>query len=384
LSSSVTDSGGQPSALRVVHLVSSSTFAGIERHVLHLSSELRALECRAEIACPPAARRLREEAGAAGIPVLPSASVRQRTWMGAAARRLLGDPPAVLHVHDGRGAVLGALLCGVMPSRLIRTQHFSRPATMERAGWARRGSLALHRGLAHRLDAYTGVSRCVVEGGRERGEVGRGEAAVIPPSIILPAEQAVSDAHRSRARLAAPVAVFAGRLEAERRLDVLLHAVPRVRAQLPDCRFVLAGVGEAEPELRAQAQSLGVQEAITWPGWLEDPYSMMGQGHVYVNPWPWEGFGMAMAEAMALEMPVIAVDSGASSEMVEHGVTGLLVAPNDSEALSAALLRLLSDLPHTEMLGRAARRRAVSLYSAHQSTRATRALYGRVSAGPAQ
>jgi len=270
------------------------------------------------------------------------------------------------------------LLAHLADAVLLRAQHFTHPASATRSGLRRRVSLGLHRALNRQLDGYIAVSRAVADGARERREAERAEVVVIPPAIDLPPAEAISRAREERARLPGPVVVFAGRLENERCLDVLLRAIPLVRERLPDCRFVLAGSGAAESDLRALATGLGVEDTITWTGWVADTYSVLGQAHVYVNTWPREGFGMAMAEAMALGLPVVAVDAGASAELVDPGVTGLLVAPGDSAALASALAHVLSDRDLLARMGRAASERALSLYGASRTARDTFALYQRM------
>ncbi|MDX6689266.1 MAG: hypothetical protein QOG15_723 [Solirubrobacteraceae bacterium] len=366
-------------ALRVLHVVSSDSFAGIERHVLNLIRELRTLGCLAELACPPTAIRLREEALAAGIPSRPSATCRPRTWLATLARDVADDPPGVLHVHDGRAAVAGALLSLLAPGRLVRTQHFTHPASVERSGLRGRASLGMHRLLNRRLDGYTAVSRIVAEGARERRETGHAQVVVIPPAIELPSRDAVESARMERAQIAYPVVAFAGRLEAERQLDVLLRAIPLVLTKLPRSHFVLAGSGAVEGQLRLLAAQLGIEQNITWTGWVPDTYAVLSRAHIYVNTWPREGFGMATAEAMALGLPVVAINAGASAEIVDPGVTGFLVSEGDSDALAAAIVRVLADDELASTMGHAAHLRAMSAYGAKRTAQDTLAFYRRLS-----
>jgi glycosyltransferase involved in cell wall biosynthesis len=366
----------------VLHAVSATTFSGIERHVLNLAGELLALGCAVELACPPRASALRAEAAGLGIRLIPGVpparGARFGSWPAAVARDALRDPPDVLHVHDGRAALGAALLSIGLPTSLVRTQHFARPASVERDGLTGRASLALHRCANTRLDGYLAVSECVAEAARRRRETGRAEVVVIPPAVILASDVAAAASAAARAGLDRPTVVFAGRLEAERRLDVLLRAIPMLRAAVPGCHFVLLGVGDGEPDLRALARELGVLDAITWAGWVAEPQLLLGRAHVYVNTWPWEGFGMAMAEAMGLALPVVAVDSGASSEMVDPGVTGLLVAPADPAALAEALAQILLDPIRAARMGEAGRRLALSRYGAARTASDTLALYRRL------
>ena len=361
--------------LRVLHVVTSDAFAGIERHVIRLSRELRVLGCAAELACPPAAARMRAEAQAAGIPVHPSATRRPRLWLGDVARNVATESPDVVHLHDGRAAVAGALLAPLAGGLMVRTQHFTRPASVERSGLRGRMSRRLHRVLNRKLDGYIAVAQRVLDGALERHETGGAEVVVISPGIELPAESALSQARVLRDGLAHPVIAYIGRLETEKRLEILLDAVPRVRGKIPDCQFVIAGSGGAEKELRSLADRLEIESAVTFKGEVARPDSVLARAHVYVNPWPWEGFGLAMAEAMAFALPVVAVNSGASPELVEDGVTGLLVPAGDAAALANALISLARDRRLGLEMGALARQRATAQYGVERTARDTLAFY---------
>lgn len=362
-------------APRVLHLVTSDAFAGIERQVVSLSRALRAKGCRAELACPPSAHRLRTAAAAAGVPVVPSTAGSSRTWLLGLVRDTLTDRPVVLHVHDGRSALVGAGLSRVAGGLFVRSQHFVHTATLDRTGVAKRMSLVAHRRLNNQLDGYVAVSQAVADAGRARRETGRALVTIIPPAIDLPSPDAVDRAREARRALAGRVVVFAGRLEPERQLDVLLRAIPLVRAELPDCHLLLAGSGSAERELQQLSVELGIGDAITWAGWVPDTYDVLANAHAYVNTWPREAFGMAMAEAMAIALPVIAVDAGANSEMVDDGTTGYLARESDPRDLARAIVRQLTDRARAAEMGEAARLHALATFGAAATATATLALY---------
>jgi len=363
--------------LSVVHLVTAETYSGIERHVIRLSTELRRAGCDATIACPPRAGRLRDDAAAGSIPCLPRPGTRTRTWLLDLARHLRAAPPDVLHIHDGKGALAAGLLMRDFRGTLARTQHFTRPATVERSGAQQRMSVALHRRLNRRLSAYIAVSESALDAARERGELTSAITAVIPPCIVLPSEGAVQAAGVRRQRLEHPVVAYVGRLEDEKELDVLVRAVPAVLLAVPTCRFVIAGSGAARDRLEALTRALGVDEVVDFVGEVAQSDEVLSQVHVYANPWPWEGFGLAMAEAMAYGVPVVAVDSGASPELVQHEVTGLLCPPGDPEAFGDALIRLTGDRALAITLGAAGARSASENYGAVQTAEQTLSLYRR-------
>lgn len=362
-------------SLTVLHIISSDAFAGLERHALQLAVELRNLGCAASIACPPSATVLRSQARAEEIATFPSASASQKTWLAGVACGRHVERPAVVHVHDGRAAIAGSVLARRAKACLVRSQHFVRPASVERGGWRGSSSQALHRALNRQVDGYVGVSQAVADAARSRGETATALMAIIPPGVRLPSEGAVADARIARQQASSPVVASLGRLEPERRFDVLLDAIPKVLAAVPHCRFVIAGSGRAEPDLKSQARDLGLINAIDWTGWVPESDRVLNQSHVYVNTWPWEGFGMATAEAMGFGLPVVAVNSGASVELVEPGVTGSLTPGGDPDALAAAIIDLITDLPHAERMGDAARERALDLYGTRRTAEAMLAFY---------
>jgi len=364
-----TDSPGADRRLRVVHVVCGTAFAGTEKHVLALATQLRQLGCDAEIACPRSSVELRTQASRSAVPLRPLRP--SRGWARA-------DAPDVVHVHDGRSAVIGAAMAATAGAALVRTQHFVRPASAERAGLRGRLSVGVHRLINRRLDGYICVSAAAARAARNRRDATRARSVVIPPGVAIPSSTQVEEAVAARSAAPHPVILSAGRLEPERRFDVLLDAIPTVLRSVPDCEFLIAGAGSAETDLKAQVGSLGVEKSVRWTGWLPDLAPALAGAHIYVNPWPWEGFGMATAEAMGFALPVVAINSGASPELVEDGVSGRLVEPDDPAALAAALVELLADRDRGAALGLAGRGRALSRYSVPATAESTLALYRQI------
>ncbi|MGI8491596.1 MAG: glycosyltransferase family 4 protein [Acidimicrobiales bacterium] len=159
-----------------------------------------------------------------------------------------------------------------------------------------------------------------------------------------------------------PLLVTAARLAPEKGLDVLIEALPHVRAAVPQAQLLVQGSAQEGHE--AYAQSLhrlirrrGLESAVTFAGFAERPWDEWRDAAVYVQPSHQESFGLAVVEAMAAALPVVASDVGGMRDTVEHGVTGLLVPPGDVNALAAALIRLLQAPDEARRLGRAGRDR---------------------------
>ena len=103
---------------------------------------------------------------------------------------------------------------------------------------------------------------------------------------------------------------------------------------------------------------------------------------VFAMPSTWEGFGVAALEAEAMEVPVVASNIHGIPDVVDDGVSGILVPPKDIDALSLALVRLLRDGEERRRMGRAGREFVASRYSWTDSTRRMEALYDKLLSVP--
>jgi glycosyltransferase involved in cell wall biosynthesis len=139
------------------------------------------------------------------------------------------------------------------------------------------------------------------------------------------------------------VAALPGRIVAWKGHVRFLEALARLGRQGRRVTGLIVGGGEgdAQKRLGARAQALGVRCVLT--GHVEDPSPLMALADVVVNASEEEPFGMTLPEAMALGVPVLAVARGGPAEIVESGVSGLLVADGAPATLAAGLERLLGD-----------------------------------------
>jgi glycosyltransferase involved in cell wall biosynthesis len=152
--------------------------------------------------------------------------------------------------------------------------------------------------------------------------------------------------------------VFLGRINADKGVQDLLHALPTVLASVPGCIVVIAGSGEID-RFRTLAIQLGVAESVQFPGWVDGSAksALLQAAAVFVLPSHLEAMPMSVLEAMALGLPVVATRVGGIPQAVRDGVDGLLVPPRDATALANALIRLLTDMEFRCALGSSGRQR---------------------------
>ncbi len=166
----------------------------------------------------------------------------------------------------------------------------------------------------------------------------------------------------------APVVGFVARLDPWKGADVFVRAAAEIARQRPDARFIVCG-GELRGyegyarEICDLASDLGLDGRIAFTGWrytLGDIAEVMAAIDVLLHPptGP-EPFGLVLVEAMATARPVVASRIGGITEVVVDGLTGELVAPGNSHAAAAAVLRLLEDPARARRMGAAGRARAV-------------------------
>ncbi len=141
--------------------------------------------------------------------------------------------------------------------------------------------------------------------------------------------------------------IHAGRFLVEKRVDLLIRALALLPRELGDPLLTLIGDGPESDRLRRLARELGVEERVRFHGQLphvHDVWRQLGRARIAIQTSAREGFGLFPLEAMAAGLPVVHCRSSESavSEIVESGVHGLAVEPA-SEALAAALTRLLTD-----------------------------------------
>jgi len=137
----------------------------------------------------------------------------------------------------------------------------------------------------------------------------------------------------------AKLALALGRLHRNKGFDVLLDAV----ARLPDLHLWIAGTGDLQGKLEAQAARLGIADRVRFLGWREDVPALLAAADLLVSSSRWEPLGNVVLEAWMAGVPVIATASAGPSELITDRVNGRLVPLEDAAALAAAMAEVAGD-----------------------------------------
>jgi glycogen synthase len=264
----------------------------------------------------------------------------------------------LVHGHDWLVAVAGDHLARRFRCPLVVTIHATEYGRHQ--GWVDKHPQSyihgVERWMANRADRVITCSHYM------RGHVAdvygleEDRVTVIPNGIDPLDLQPVDDLDRLRARFAAPderLVVLVGRLVYEKGFQLALEALPGLIERLGNVRFLVAGSGTHEQELRDQASALGLDPHGTFLGWIGDDvlHSLYRIADLCVVPSLYEPFGLVALEAMASGCPCIVADTGGLREIVpEDERVGLRFNGGDAEHLEAMVERLLTDDPLRERL----------------------------------
>jgi glycosyltransferase involved in cell wall biosynthesis len=160
----------------------------------------------------------------------------------------------------------------------------------------------------------------------------------------------------------------------------IVDAFPRIQEKFPDVKCLFVGskfVKEKwyEAELRRYVQERKREHAIIFTGDRRDIAELLAVLDVFVLPSLWEGFSTSILEAMAMKKPVVASPVGGVPELVVHQVSGLLIPPEDPDALADAVIWLLSNPDIASKMGQRGYERVQQYFSIKSVVTKTEAVY---------
>jgi glycosyltransferase involved in cell wall biosynthesis len=318
--------------------------------------------------------------------VLPLRQIEWSSTFHRAARRVFRyDPPDVLESTDLGSLWLTSGAGTPLVIRLHGSDYIFRKHTGEALHMSSRWNHRFEQRVWRRARALTSPS--AFQAAVVAHDLGwAGDRIQVIPNPIAPAM--LAEALRRPATAgddtAAPVILYTGRLAPVKGTLPLLDAVGEVRKTLRDARFVLAGPWQMpdKPERWGLQPANAESQGLLWLGHV--PWQKLADWYraaaVFVMPSYYETFGIACLEAMAFGLPIVATTAGGLPEVVEDGVTGLLVPPGDAHALAAAILRLLHDADLRQRLGQAGRARVLREFTVDCVVERTVAVYRDVAA----
>jgi glycogen(starch) synthase len=343
---------------------------GLARHVRKLAEALvRQGVCvdvltRGVASDEDLARRQVEDSGGVNVHRVPEPSWPREldrfvAWVEQMNRDMLAAGEALaqdhsydlVHGHDWLVCKAAAELADRLEIPYVTTIHATEHGRHQ--GWVEKPPQshihAVERWMARRADAVIVCSYYMRGHVADIFDIDEGRVAVIPNGVDPSELRPTGDLGALRSEFAAPhekLVLLVGRLVYEKGFQLALDALPNVIRQVGNVRFLVAGSGTHEEELKSQAARLGLSEHGTFLGWIGDDvlHSLYRIADLCVVPSIYEPFGLVALEAMASGCPCIVADTGGLCEVVPVGErVGLRFNGGDAEHLGVMIERLLVD-----------------------------------------
>jgi glycosyltransferase involved in cell wall biosynthesis len=342
-----------PPRVRVVEILATGTNGGAQEHLFGLLSRLDRTRYDASVvslSSGSAVRKLQR----AGFDVTVIDEPDDADAVQVLTSYLAAVRPDIIHTHMYRADVVGteaAIALGEMGRRrpyVVSTVHSSRVRSAE--------DRELIRQLTPSMDQLIAVSKSIERKIAEEHRTGAPVRLIYngvdlqryenqEACCTLPEEYGMEPGSQ--------IVGVVARLEPEKGHQTLIEAWPEVLRKVPDAYLLIVGEGSRRDFLEQLAAAHKVAHRVIFTGRRDDIPAVTAALDVAVLPSWREAQGLSILEAMALSRPVVASDVGGIPEMVEDGVTGLLVEHDNPTALANAIIRLLTDHAFADTIGRA-------------------------------
>jgi glycosyltransferase involved in cell wall biosynthesis len=348
--------------MKILHIISSGGMYGAEAVILNLSRVLNRGEHRSIVGVFANSAnenvQLHERSVVEGIEsyLIPCKGQIDLAVPGRIRDLVSSTGADVIHAHGYKADIYVALAMRDLPFPIVSTCHT----------WYDNSLLLSLYGMVDRL-ALRRFTSVVAVSAEVRGQllnagVSREKVHLVSNGIDLRPFEGAQPSLIYDGLLVGLV----GRLSQEKGVDLFVQAASVVLREIPTAHFVVLGEGPDHAKLRALIHETGVEASFELLGRHDDMASVYASFDVMVSASRQEGLPMAMLEGMASERAIVATSVGEVPSLIQNERTGLLVAPNDAQALATAIVSLLRDEERRRLLGAAAKAHVKNKFSAER------------------
>jgi glycosyltransferase involved in cell wall biosynthesis len=365
-----------------LHIDTARTWRGGQNQVLLTVNGLRSIGHRAAlVAHPDGELRQRVDEGLELIPIAPRTEMDlSAAWRLARVVKRL--QPDVIHAHDPHGVAMASLALslgsGSAPSGRAPALVASRRVDFHLKGNS--FSRWKHRQVDCFIAASNAIRAMLVSDG-------------VPESHVVTVHEGIDIEHVLAAPPVnvhetfflphhAPIVGNVGALVPHKGQRHLIEAAHLVVQQVPDTRFVILGEGELREHLERLVREHHLEKHVLLPGFRIDVLGCIKGFDLFVMSSVTEGLGTSLLDAMACSKAIVATQAGGIPEVVDDGVTGLLVAPRDHHGLAAAIVRLIKDASDRQRMAEAGFERVSARFTLERMVAETANVYARVAGTP--
>lgn len=326
--------------IKVIHVLSDMKIGGAGTWLLNLLGAADKDSFQIKVVLPKGSM-LVEKVQQLGFEAIPVEGMRDKSFDTAAVRLLLDifrqEKPQVVHTHASLSARIAARMAGVA---VINTKHC---IDSRKKGIGRLAAACLNNGLSDRDIA---VSEAAMQSMIENG-VNRNKISVIYGGIDPLAELSAEDKSLIRQKWGImPEDIVVGivaRLAEVKGHKYFLEAAEIISREKDKVKFLIAGAGPKEQELREQARQLGLEGKVVFTGFIENVSEVINIIDINVIASLSEALCLSLIEGMSIGKPSVGTNTGGVPEVVRDGNNGFLVPPGDPAKLAEAVLKLVMD-----------------------------------------
>ena len=364
-----------------LHIDTARTWRGGQNQVLLTVNGLREIGQRAAlVAHPDGELRKRAAEGLELVPLAPKSEVDlSAAWrLNRVIKKL---QPDVIHAHDAHGVAMAGLALSLGAAS---AKNGEPPLVVSRRVDFHLRHNSFSRWKHRQVDCFIAASEAIrqmliVDGVPAERTVTVHEGIDVDHILAAPlvdVHQAFFLPHGS------PVVGNIAALVPHKGQRHLIEAAHLVVQKLPDVRFVILGEGELREALERLVREYHLEKHVLLPGFRTDVIGCLKSFDVFVMSSVTEGLGTSLLDAMACSRPIIATSAGGIPEVVDEGVTGLLVPPRDHTAMADAIISLVGDEARRRAMGDRGFARVNEKFTVERMIAGTAAVYARVAGTP--
>jgi len=364
-----------------LHIDTAKTWRGGQNQVLLTVNGLREIGQRAAlVAHPDGELRRRAAEGLELVPLAPKSEMDfTAAWrLNRVIKRLRPD---VIHAHDAHGVAMAGLALSLGAASAGAGEP---PLVVSRRVDFHLRSNSFSRWKHRQVDCFIAASEAIrqmliADGVPEERTVTVHEGIDVEHVLAAP----LVDVHQAFfLPHGAPVVGNIAALVPHKGQRHLIEAAHIVVQKLPDVRFVILGEGELRDALERLTKEYRLEKHVLLPGFRTDVLGCLKSFDVFVMSSVTEGLGTSLLDAMACSRPIVATNAGGIPEVVDDGVTGLLVPPRNHTAMAEAIIELISNRARRQQMGDAGFARVNERFTVERMIAGTAAVYARVAGIP--
>lgn len=323
--------------ISILEIIGDATLAGAPRHLLNILENINLGKFEIHCICPPGplAGEIRKHKKI-DLDVIPMRSRMDFDAIKKIRSTIKHIKPNIIHIHGTRGGVLGRIAAINLNIPVIYTEHL----------WTKQFRLSsramdfLHYNANWILDMFTTLNIAVSNAVKDfmvSTHITRVEKVKVIYNGIEPSKYEAKIFRNDKEFLIATV----GTLLENKGMQYLIKALPKVIKEFPGIQLEIIGDGSYKRTLENLVKKMKLKNYVKFTGFTPNIDKYLSRFDLYVQPSLSESFGLAICQAMSVGLPIIATNTGGIPEVVTQDRSGILVEPEDPNALAGAILDLL-------------------------------------------